>query len=514
VRGRPLRLMGVLACLGAILAAGASSDPPVAPAAGTAVPGPGSTLVPTAAVVGAVAICPDLREDGERVRTRVSVGAVPPAEGTEDPAAQGPATVQSQPLSAQEAPRPVPLDRPGLVAGELRSDLDGDGLVVTATGGLAAGLQVEQLTRTAGGAGRGLGGLRCEAPRTEAWFVGGGTTVGSSARLLLANPDDTPALVDVTVWSDTGPVDPRPGRGLVVPARRRAAVPLDQLAPDRGLVALRVVAQRGRVAGALRLSRVDGATPLGGEWVPQTPPPATEVQLPGVPAGPGRRTLQVTNPGREDVAVRVVLTTGDGQLVPPGLEALPVPAGTSVAADLSEQVAGSPASVSVTSDAGPVLATVDVVDGDDGPVREVAFAGAALPLSGPALVADPTGGPAPGAAAAGVLLLSAPEGDAAVDLAAVPVVGADVPLPEPRRVELPGGRTLAVPLASFLPAGSSGRLAVEVRPVAGRGPVLAARYLREAAPGGPLTTLLALQGAEPQVPRPVVVRDPAVGAGG
>lgn len=456
----------------------------------------------SADVIGASAVCPDLRQDRDVLRTRVSAGVAVAAEGV-----QGTGSLKAQPLSAKGAPAQLPIDRPGQVAVDLGSTLTGDALEVTARGPLAAGLELEQVTRGEGGSARGLAGLRCEAPKTEAWFVGGSTQVGDSMTLVMANPDDTPALVDIVVWTSDGPADVRPGRGISIPGRKRAAFPLDQIAPDKEWLAVHVVAQRGRVAAALRHARLDARTPKGVEWVPQAQPPATTVVVPGLPQGPGRRILSVTNPGLDPTIVSFQLTTPDGQFVPTGMDALEVPPGATLATELAPLTDKSAATVKVVSEGGPVLAGAFVYDLQDGPIREISYAGSAVPLSGPALLTDvvinrPT---------ESTLFLTALDGDATVDVTPVPIVGVEGPLPAAKQVKVPGGRTTAVKLSTFLPPGATGRLAVEVRPVPGSAPVYAARYLREHGSRGPLTTMLVLQGAAQRVTLPAVVRDPLVG---
>jgi hypothetical protein len=264
--------------------------------------------------------------------------------------------------------------------------------------------------------------------------------------------------------------------------------------------------QRGRVAAAIRHARLDGKTPKGVEWIPQAQPPATTVVVPGLPQGPGRRILSVTNPGLDPTIVSLHLTTTDGQYVPTGLDALEVPAGTTLATELAPLTDKAPATVTVVSDGGPVVAGAFVYDLQDGPMREIAYAGSAAPLSGPALLTDlvidrPT---------ESTLFLTALAASATVDVTPVAIVGREGPLPAAKRVTVPAGRTILVKLSTFLPPGATGRLAVEVRPVPGSAPVYASRYLREHGSRGPLTTMLVLQGAAQRVPVPPVRRDPMV----
>ena len=142
-------------------------------------------------------------------------------------------------------------------------------------------------------------------------------------------------------------------------------------------------------------------------------------------------------------------------------------------------------------------------------VTEVSFAGSALPLAGPAVLTDlvidrPT---------ESILILSALDRDAVVEIRPIPVRGFDGALPPAKQVRVTAGRSDQLLLSTFLPPGQSGRLAVEVRVKAGSGALYATRYLRAHGAHGPLTTLLDLQGADQEVPRAQVVRDPLAGTG-
>ncbi len=462
------RLGAVGVLLGVVVAAGQLT-------AGPPPEGPVGQQLP---VTSRTAVCPDVRQDGDRGASTVT--------------AAGGTTRTGGPLVGSR--RPV---APGPVARDLAAGLEGAVHVTTATGAAAGALVVEQTTRATAGTRRGVAALTCPSPSAESWFVGGATVLGTSSELLLVNGEPTPATVDVTLWTSTGQADPRPGRGIRVPPRTRVAVPLDRLAPDRDLLALRVAATTGRVTSALRVVRVDGRTPLGTDWVPPSPGPARESVVPGLPEGPGRRTLLVTNPGEIATTVSAELTTADGQYLPEDLQAVEVPAGTSVALDLSDLLADTPAAVRVRSDGAPVLTGALVVDRQDGPVREIAFAAATPALDGPSLLADVRLSPPTEV----LLLLSAPAGDAVVEL--VPTAPGELAT---QRVEVPAATTVAVRLSRFLPPGSTGSLAVEVRPVSGR--VHAARYSRERGSRGPFTTLLPVLPSVTSVAAPAVVGVP------
>lgn len=436
---------------------------------------PAPALVP---VVAATAVCPD---------APLTAGAAGRGAGTLVAERSVAGAVGSDPAPAPLLP----------AAGEVVRDVDA--AAVTATGAVAAGLAVEHVRSVEAGPVRGLLAVRCSAPTTSAWFVGGGTTVGETTELVLVNREASPAVVDVRAWSATGPTDPRPGRALRIPPRGRLVVPLDRLAPDRDLLALQMTASRGRVVPFLRHVRADGRTPQGVAQVPAVAGPSRDVVVPGLPAGPGRRTVVVVNPGERDRDVRLQLTTADGQL--PVVE-LDVPAGTSVAHEVTDELARTPAAARVTSPDGPVLAAALVEDGA-GAQRDLAWSGAAPALTGDALLPDV---PPPGEQA---LLLTALEQDAVVDLvpagASGPALGS-----AGRRVVVPGATTVTVDLplvgAGGLEPGSAPAPggALEVRPV--RGAVHAARVLRDGT--GPGVAVLPVVSPPRQLRRPAVVADP------
>ena len=454
-------------------------------------------------VIGATAVCPDLRQRPPDLGTRVSVGAAPLPAGRK----ASPGTITAVRVSDLSQGQPVPVTAPGQVGVALGKTTNDDGLIIAATGELAAGLEVEQVSRGEKGAERGLAGLRCDPPQRESWFVGGATNVGDTTSLVLVNVDDTPATVDVTIFTAKGPADPRLGQGLTVQPHGRLIISLDTLAPDRGLLAIHVLSRRGRVAAGVRHSRTDGQRPLGVDWVPRTQAPSTSVVVPGIPEGPGARTLMISNPGVDDATVSVRVTAFDGQFVPSDLSSLSVPAGTTVAARLESVTDTSTVTASITSDGAPVIAGAFVEDGSTSGIRDFSYTGGTQPLSGPALLTDlsinrPT---------ESSLILSAPGDAANVLVTPITVIGVAGKPPAARLVPVPAGRVRTLKLSTFYPPGTKTLLAVEVTALPGSGPVYAVRYLKEHGTHGPLVTLLDLQGPAQRVVRPAVLEDRQLG---
>lgn len=458
-------------------------------------------------VLGAVAVCPDVSQTPGTYQTRISVGAAPLPEGR---SAQGGSVVTNLVRGTGEGLTQVPIKEPGQVAVGLGTRTDEDGVVVSATGALATGLEVEQVTRVTDGRNRGLANLRCEAPKREAWFVGASTGLVDASMLVLANVDDTPATVDITSFGRAGAFDARPGAGMSIAPHTRLLVPMDSLAPDGQFLVVRVASRQGRVVAAMRNGRFANATPLGFDYVPQAQPPAQRVVVPGLPLGIGFRGLVVGNPSYDDTTVSVQVTLRDGQFVPAGMDEIRVPARRAVLVDVSKISAVSSLTATVTSSGSPVVAggyLIDYQRVQPTGIREIAYAGSSLPLSGSSLLTDlvidrPT---------ESTLILSAPEGSATVTVTPITVLGSTRATPAPKRLAIPAGRTVTLRLTTFFPPGTQAQLAVEVRPDPGSGPVYATRYLRERGSRGTLSTLLTLQGPAQLVDQPVVTRDAEAG---
>lgn len=491
----PLRLgvvVGLLVVATAVGSLVSSADAP------TSTP----DLVP---VERAGAVCPDLRQ-GASTTTAVAVGLAPAAR---DATAGSPTTVERTVVGTEDSDD-LPLDTGGDVVVDLGLRVDDAGYAVEARGGAAAGLTAVATSLSVAGPTRGLASAPCLPAGTSTWLLGGGATVGDTSELVLVNPEPVEAAVDVMVLSAEGVPDARRGRGLQVPAGGRTVVPLDTLAPDRSSLAVRVQATRGRVAAALRHSRVDGATPAGLDFAAVSTGPAEQLVVPALPAGPGSRGVLLANPGETAVTVEVEVTTGDGQFVPEGLSAVEVPAESTRVADLTSALAATPAAVRVTGSGGAVVAAgvvVDTAPGDGGPVQDFAYVAAVPPLTAPAVLPDVLVDGGTGS----TLLLSAVRGDAVVDVELVAVSGGQDPDAPPRRVEVPGGSTVAVDLTAVLAPEFRGRVAVVVRPDPVGAPVHASHISSARPPGGPLLAAVALRGSRPDVERPQVVRDPAVG---
>jgi hypothetical protein len=371
-------------------------------------------------------------------------------------------------------------------------------------GSLAPGLVADQWGRDPGGRGRGMASTACAPAASEFWFVGGGAIAGRQTRIVLVNPDETAAIVDVLIHGPEGLIDAPAGRGLVIRGQDRLVVRLDVLAPGVTATAVQVLARTGRVGASVDDEQMSGLTTVGTDWIPPAAAPATKVYVPGIVNGVGARVLSITAPGEDDAIVNIRVIAADGTYAPTERSRVEVPADSVVAIDMAPILDKRPATLELTSDV-PIVAGMRQFFGANSAQAETAFSAGAQPFSGPAAVSG-----LPVRAATDVRIsITAPDTDAEVEIALLPFRGgkeAAVPA-DVRRVKVGAGKIRYIRLSP--PAGIDWYTAV-VTPVEGSGPVLVAHRVREQSRYGDLVTGYPWNPLRVQVAVPTAVQDPSV----
>jgi hypothetical protein len=209
----------------------------------------------------------------------------------------------------------------------------GDGVVVRGTGDHAPGL----LGLRSGSAP--LATQPCTVPSPDQWFTGIGAGATHDSVIQLVNPDAGRADADITLYGVRA-FSVRKLHGITIPAHRTVSLDLGKIVPRRTLLSAQVQVSRGRLAVHVLDRRTDLAThKTQTEWLPAQLAPALDNRMYGLPTGPGRRTLQIANPGTEVVRAQVKLITGDTTFAPSGLDTVSVPPGTTASVPLTQVLA-------------------------------------------------------------------------------------------------------------------------------------------------------------------------------
>jgi hypothetical protein len=342
---------------------------------------------------------------------------------------------------------------------------------------MAEGLAAEQANTA------GISTVRCSDPGSDLWFAGTGQGAGAAHIMLyLINTDSLPATVTVALMTDSGMVQDSTFSGITVPAHQTAEESLTAALRGSEVVSVHVQASAGRVAAAVWEGTTGDAS---GSWLPQTTAPETSVVIPGLSAASSAARLFIVVPGGGNAQVKVAALTPQGRYLPFGPNPVSAPASAASEFALSSLGAGT-AAIELTSNV-PITAAVLVPGTGLGAVTS-----AVAPVTQQGVVA---GNPA-GAGYTTSLLLSAPGAAARVAVSTVPGSGAATD------VTVAAGHTVSVTVR--VPKGARRTFAVVLTPLAGSGPVYAARVVTSGGASGTVASVI------PVVSAPTTVQLPPV----
>jgi hypothetical protein len=456
-----------LAAIGAF----AQLDHPPAPAISAA------AVARQAAVTSAVRACPPALGGGKGTVTLI---AGPVRSVSSDRSGQAeltwlpPVGAQLRPASAITAAGPAELSLltvPAASSATKKGTAQPTGWSVTASGTMAQAMEAEVAQSS------GLANLRCGGPGSNIWFVGPGQQNGAAQiQLDLMNVDSLAASVDISMITDAGPVQAGDDTGITVPPHQTVTESLSSTAGNSSVVAIEVHTSSGRVAADVSEGPAHGSTT---SWLPSAAEPATQLVIPGVPPSSSAAELFLAVPGTADAKVNVVAITPQGQYRPFGTQAIDLP-GESASSMALTPLGGTAAALEITSNV-PVTATVLVPGSGVG-----SFTTATAPITEQAVVAGNTSGSgfaasvvlsAPAAAArVRVTEISAPAAKGTPSKGTAKETSANATSSSASQVVSVGaGRTLVVPVTAPPGVKHGTPFAIVITPLAGSGPVYAAR---------------------------------------
>lgn len=238
----------------------------------------------------------------------------------------------------------------------------------------------------------GFAASACRPASMESWLVGGDASVGASDIVLIANPGDVNATVQLTVFGTEGEFVPPGAEAIAIEAQSQLAVSLAGLASGEEEPVVRVTATGAPVRAALQSSMMRTLDPIGVDR--QSAVTAAERQVfPGV---------VVTEDGADDEAsaglvrilsrvdgeatVTVATETGSFALDPMSVD---LTADVPVSVDLGSLDAGR-YSVAIESESGEIVSAVWQTTGF-GAEEDFAWQTPSPRLTSEALIAVPEG---------------------------------------------------------------------------------------------------------------------------
>ncbi|PPL20180.1 DUF5719 family protein [Microterricola pindariensis] len=159
----------------------------------------------------------------------------------------------------------------------------------------------------------GFAATSCAEAASDGWLVAGSTAIGQTSLLLLSNPTEVVATVELTVYGESGIVDAPGASGILVQPGSQRVVSLAGLAPNLNSPVIHVATRGGQVVASLQQSVIRGLAPGGIDLVGTTTAPDVEQVIPGfiVPATLIDDTHSNDSGFHEDAAAVRVLNLGD-----------------------------------------------------------------------------------------------------------------------------------------------------------------------------------------------------------
>lgn len=236
--------------------------------------------------------------------------------------------------------------------------LEGEGIMATAASAM-------MFSQARSGSLTGLMAAPCTPPNTEHWFVGVGASADYRTELVLTNPDDGQAEVDLRFYGRSGIVVVPGSPGLIIDGRTSRTVSLQSLVEVEGPLTVSVRASEGRVSAMALDRRSTGTQPQGADWQSSSVAPTATMIVPGVLEGTGARELVVANPGPDRAEVGIEVLGIEGAFAPTGAETLVVPPESTASVGLTGGLAGQAGSIRLTSTQ-PVTAAAHAVSSVQG----------------------------------------------------------------------------------------------------------------------------------------------------
>jgi hypothetical protein len=313
-------------------------------------------------------ICTATAPPSGKAKSEVSAVAVRQAPGRSGSLSAS--TLDTKPVALK-------LSEPGKGTGPIRT---GASVVIAADGAMATASSAVIVDDVTSGSEAGLKAAPCLAPATTHWFSGLGATDEDRTDLILTNPDDAQAQVDLRYYGRSGRIAVPGSPGVVIRGHDTRTVSLSKLQGESP-VSVAVQASQGRVTAVAKRTQTSQIKPAGVDWQLPSTSPAKVVLIPGVPAGEGNRQLVVTNPNNSRATVDVQVLGFQGPYTPSEAGTVDVPPEGTATVNVQPGLAGEAAGIKLTSDV-PVTGAVVSTSRRGGAGTDLAVQSAAAPLIG------------------------------------------------------------------------------------------------------------------------------------
>ncbi len=128
----------------------------------------------------------------------------------------------------------------------------------------------------------GLLAAPCLRPQSEFWFVGGSTSIGREALLILTNPSPVDATVDLNIFTENGVSYSAGLSGISVPKSKTTVIPLSSFVLRAQSIAVHVKSQGGSITALIQQKAIRGTSASGADYIAPSDIATKEAVFPGI----------------------------------------------------------------------------------------------------------------------------------------------------------------------------------------------------------------------------------------
>lgn len=143
-------------------------------------------------------------------------------------------------------------------------------------------LNANQYQNASGATLKGLAATNCQLPSNDLWLLGGDTTTGREALLILRNTSEVDATVSLEIFSEAGSVDAPGLSGIAVVAGKSTVIPLSGVVPKTKSFMTHVTSKGGAIAAWIQQRTVRGLSAGGVDYVSPSPEFSKNQVVPGI----------------------------------------------------------------------------------------------------------------------------------------------------------------------------------------------------------------------------------------
>lgn len=129
---------------------------------------------------------------------------------------------------------------------------------------------------------QGLLAAPCLRPQSEFWFVGGSTSVGREALLILTNPSQVDSIVDLSIFTENGTSHSSGLTGISVPKFKTTVIPLSSFVLRAQSIAVHVKSHGGSITALIQQKAIRGLNANGADFIAPSDLATAEAFFPGI----------------------------------------------------------------------------------------------------------------------------------------------------------------------------------------------------------------------------------------